>query len=149
MARHEGQNKDELEYIQSNQLFYGDGRSKAGRRVFYYIARRYMYVFILKVYFLFCFFMGNNFGIQNNWSGASLIFTLLTFRNDMISDEVFLYHILLTLQPVQEEGWELVVDFSHTSPVNRFKVRNFYEISDFSFKIRLLDLYFFINIVFF
>ncbi|XP_047141766.1 neurofibromin isoform X1 [Hydra vulgaris] len=83
MAKHEGQNKEELEYIKSNQLFYGDGKSKAGRHVFYYIARRYM--------------------------------------NDMISDEVFLYHILLTLQPVRGENWELVADFSHTSLVNRFK----------------------------
>ena len=44
MAKHAGQNQDELEQLKSRQLFYGDGRSKAGRPVFYYIARRYLYV---------------------------------------------------------------------------------------------------------
>lgn len=39
-----------------------------------------------------------------------------------MSDEVLLYHMLLTLQPKYGSQWELVVDFSHSSRENRFKV---------------------------
>lgn len=42
MAKQSGQNQDELEQLKSKQLFYGDGKSKTGRPVFYYIARRYL-----------------------------------------------------------------------------------------------------------
>ena len=42
MAKHAGQNQDELDRLKTKQLFYSDGLSLAGRPVFYYIARRYM-----------------------------------------------------------------------------------------------------------
>lgn len=84
MAKQSGQNQDELEQLKSKQLFYGDGKSKTGRPVFYYIARRYF--------------------------------------KDEIGDDLLLYHILLTLQPKYGQPWDLVVDFTHTCPENRFKI---------------------------
>jgi len=44
MAKYAGRNEEELEQLKSMQLFYVDGKSKAGRPVFYYIARKYMWV---------------------------------------------------------------------------------------------------------
>ena len=42
MAKYAGRNEEELEQLKNMQLFYVDGKSKAGRPVFYYIARKYM-----------------------------------------------------------------------------------------------------------
>uniref|UniRef100_A0A7M5VE60 Ras-GAP domain-containing protein n=3 Tax=Clytia hemisphaerica TaxID=252671 RepID=A0A7M5VE60_9CNID len=84
MAKYAGRNQEELEQIKNMQLFYVDGKSKAGRPVFYYIARKYI--------------------------------------NDQVSDEMLLYHMLLTLQSKRNQIWELVVDFTHSSEQNWFKI---------------------------
>ncbi|XP_015765754.1 PREDICTED: neurofibromin-like [Acropora digitifera] len=42
------------------------------------------------------------------------------FRGDQISDELLLYHALLTIEGCIEKPWELVVDFTHTTLENRF-----------------------------
>ena len=47
---------------------------------------------------------------------------LFSYRNDQVSDEMLLYHMLLTLQSKRNQVWELVVDFTHASDQNRFKV---------------------------
>lgn len=47
---------------------------------------------------------------------------ILIFRADQINDEILIYHILLTLQPVYGQSWELIFDFTHTGGDNRFKV---------------------------
>ena len=43
--------------------------------------------------------------------------------NERVTDEMLLYHILLMLQSKRNQVWELVVDFTHSSDQNRFKVR--------------------------
>eukprot|EP00795_Rhopilema_esculentum_P015875 gene15875-7206_t len=83
MMKHAGQNNDELQAIKSLQLFYQEGKSKAGNPVFYFVARRY--------------------------------------RADQINDEILIYHVFLTLQPVYGQSWEVIFDFTHTGPDNRFK----------------------------
>jgi len=83
MMKNAGQNKEELQSIKSLQLFYQEGKSKAGNPVFYFIARRY--------------------------------------KTEHINDEILIYHILLTLQPVYGQSWELIFDFTHTGPDNRFQ----------------------------
>ncbi|XP_020613799.1 neurofibromin-like [Orbicella faveolata] len=42
------------------------------------------------------------------------------FRGDQISDELLIYHALLTLESCIDRPWELVVDFTHTTLENRF-----------------------------
>lgn len=44
------------------------------------------------------------------------------YRPDHINDEILIYHVLLTLQPVYGQSWELIFDFTHWGPDNRFKV---------------------------
>eukprot|EP00794_Sanderia_malayensis_P014143 gene14143-15620_t len=83
MTKHAGQNKDELQSIKGLQLFYQEGKSKAGNPVFYYIVRRY--------------------------------------RGDVMNDEILIYHVLVTLQPVYGQPWDLVVDFTHSASDSRFK----------------------------
>ncbi|KAJ7378700.1 Neurofibromin 1 [Desmophyllum pertusum] len=41
-------------------------------------------------------------------------------RGDQISDELLIYHALLTLESCIDRPWELVVDFTHTTLENRF-----------------------------
>lgn len=43
-------------------------------------------------------------------------------RGDQISDELLIYHALLTLESCIDRPWELVVDFTHTTLENRFSV---------------------------
>lgn len=42
------------------------------------------------------------------------------FRGDQITDELLIYHALITLESCIERPWELVVDFTHTTLENRF-----------------------------
>ena len=43
-------------------------------------------------------------------------------RGDQISDELLIYHALLTVESCIDRPWELVVDFTHTTLENRFSV---------------------------
>lgn len=47
---------------------------------------------------------------------------ILNFRGDQITDELLIYHALITLESCIERPWELVVDFTHTTLENRFSV---------------------------
>ena len=58
----------------------------------------------------------------------SLISICFFYRNDQVSDEMLLYHMLLTLQSKRNQVWELVIDFTHSSEQNRFKVKILFSI---------------------
>ena len=49
-------------------------------------------------------------------------FSFIICRGDQISDELLIYHALLTLESCIDRPWELVVDFTHTTLENRFSV---------------------------
>lgn len=49
-------------------------------------------------------------------------FAFIICRGDQISDELLIYHALLTLESCIDRPWELVVDFTHTTLENRFSV---------------------------
>ena len=55
--------------------------------------------------------------LQFAWSFENII-----CRGDQISDELLIYHALLTLESCIDRPWELVVDFTHTTLENRFSV---------------------------
>lgn len=47
MSKHNMHEKDEFKSIKTLNIFYQAGTSKAGNPVFYYIARRYKWVFLI------------------------------------------------------------------------------------------------------
>lgn len=51
MVKHNMHEKEEFNSIKSLNIFYQAGTSKMGFPVFYYIARRYKYVFVIYVLF--------------------------------------------------------------------------------------------------
>ena len=51
MSKHNMHEKDEFKSLKSLNIFYQAGTSKAGNPIFYYVARRYKYVWrVWKVY---------------------------------------------------------------------------------------------------
>ena len=83
MLKHQAHTNDEFKILQSMNIFYQSGYSKAGNPVFYYISRR--------------------------------------FKTDAINSDMLLFHVILTLKPYMAKPYEVIIDFTHTGPENRFK----------------------------
>ena len=83
MTKHQAHTNEDFKALQSINIFYQSGYSKAGNPVFYYISRR--------------------------------------FKTDTTNSDMLLFHVILTLKPFMAKPYEVVIDFTHTGPENRFK----------------------------